>query len=136
MKPSSLMLAAACIALLVVTGHAQEQERQRGFTANEVMKGCRASVAGPTSGDATISYWRGVCVGTVHSLTMMAEALTLAGASKFPVCPPRRQGQTDWTIGQSVRVVAKYIDDRPNRLHESFSKLAIEALAEAWPCKG
>jgi hypothetical protein len=41
MKQSSLMLAAACIAILPVTGHAQPKP----FSANEVMKGCRAITA-------------------------------------------------------------------------------------------
>jgi Rap1a immunity proteins len=39
------------------------------------------------------------------------------------------------TIGQMVRVVVKYIDQRPERLHEQFTVLAYEALKAAWPCK-
>ena len=35
---------------------------------------------------------------------------------------------------QMVRVVVKYIDDRPERQHENFKVLAIEALGAAWPC--
>jgi hypothetical protein len=37
--------------------------------------------------------------------------------------------------GQSIRVVVKYIDDRPERQHEDFMALALEALRAAWPCK-
>jgi hypothetical protein len=39
------------------------------------------------------------------------------------------------TNNQAVRVVVKYIDDRPARLHENFKALAEEALMAAWPCK-
>jgi hypothetical protein len=34
-----------------------------------------------------------------------------------------------------VLVVVKYIDERPERMHERFTKLAYEALKAAWPCK-
>jgi hypothetical protein len=47
------------------------------------------------------------------------------------VCMP--EGQT--TVAQQVRIVAAYIDARPNRLHEDFRVLALEALKDAWPCK-
>lgn len=40
------------------------------------------------------------------------------------------------TVNQQVRVVVAYIDARPNRLHEDFRILALEALKDAWPCKG
>ena len=39
------------------------------------------------------------------------------------------------TFGQSVAVVVKYIQERPERMHEDFGKLALEALIAAWPCK-
>jgi hypothetical protein len=39
------------------------------------------------------------------------------------------------TVGQTVAVVIKYIEARPERMHEDFGKLAYEALTAAWPCK-
>jgi Rap1a immunity proteins len=39
------------------------------------------------------------------------------------------------TTVQSVAVVVKYIEARPQRMHEPFGKLALEALTAAWPCK-
>jgi hypothetical protein len=38
------------------------------------------------------------------------------------------------TIGAVARMVVKYIDDRPTRMHEDFRELALEALKTAWPC--
>jgi hypothetical protein len=32
-------------------------------------------------------------------------------------------------------VVLAYIQRRPQRMHEDFQDLAIEAFHEAWPCK-
>jgi Rap1a immunity proteins len=114
---AATMLLAACVALLVVTGHAQEEEKRRGFSADEVMKGCQATVAATPSEDIDARFWRGFCLGTVNA------------ASALKACPPK-----DTTIGQRKLVVTKYIDARPNRLHESFLYLAVEALEEAWPC--
>jgi hypothetical protein len=39
------------------------------------------------------------------------------------------------TNDQLVRVVVAYIDARPERMHESFAVVALEALQAAWPCK-
>jgi hypothetical protein len=35
------------------------------------------------------------------------------------------------TTGQAVAVVVKYIETRPERMHEDFGKLAIEGLKAA-----
>jgi hypothetical protein len=39
------------------------------------------------------------------------------------------------TNDQAVAVVIKYIEARPERMHEPFGMLALEALTAAWPCK-
>jgi Rap1a immunity proteins len=39
------------------------------------------------------------------------------------------------THNQSIAVVIKYIEARPERIHEPFVVLALEALIAAWPCK-
>ena len=39
------------------------------------------------------------------------------------------------TVNQGLRVVVRYIEARPQRMHESFAFLAIEALHNAWPCR-
>jgi hypothetical protein len=130
MKPSSLMLAAACIAILPVTINAQDGPSP--YSANEVMKGCRAFIAKTKwereASDAFFdAFIRGICVGTVSTLAVAAASLERAAG----VCMP--EGQT--TVAQQVRIVAAYIDARPNRLHEDFRVLALEALKDAWPCK-
>src|SRR4051794_16854802 len=45
-------------------------------------------------------------------------------------CPPKRV-----TSEQVVRVVVAYIERRPQRMHENFKELALEALRDAWPCR-
>ena len=112
---SRLMLAAACIAALPVTGHAQDLDRD---SANYVMKGCRAFLA-KANRDA---FLRGVCAGTVHAIAGIAWDSEL--------CMP-----TAVTVEQEIQVVVAYIDARPDRLHQDFRNLTLEALKEAWPCK-
>jgi hypothetical protein len=56
----------------------------------------------------------------------LLEALDYDGVQ----CRPR-----EIALGQLVRVVLKYIDIRPERMHEDFRVLAIEAMKTAWPCK-
>ncbi len=38
-------------------------------------------------------------------------------------------------MGQTVRVVVKYLENHPERLHEHVPLLINEALKEAFPCK-
>lgn len=87
-------------------------------TANEAMEGCRFFLTDP--GHATMKQInaQGYCRGAV-------EALIVAN-----YCPP-----DGVTIGQAVRVVVQYVDDRPSRSNEAFAVLAGEALQVAWPCK-
>lgn len=47
-----------------------------------------------------------------------------------PACIPRSA-----TMGELARVVVKFLNDHPNKLHESYRFLAILALADGYPCK-
>jgi hypothetical protein len=66
---------------------------------------------------------QGLCAGFVYGFGQ-------AMAAGEHICPPKGV-----TTGQSVAVVVKYIEARPERMHESFGKLVLEALIVAWPCK-
>jgi len=37
--------------------------------------------------------------------------------------------------GQIIKVVRKYIDEHPEKLHELYGKLIVEALNESFPCQ-
>ena len=87
-------------------------------TANFVMPGCREAEINRTE---DIAYKRGLCMGIVSAI---------GGADLvLGMCRP-----ANVTNFQMIRVVVKYIDDRPERQHENFRVLAIEALRAAWPC--
>lgn len=88
-------------------------------SATWVMPGCRTYV-NDASWNGT-EFKAGVCTGIVRGIFFMDAGGT---------CAPEAVTQD-----QMVRVVAQYIDARPSRQHESFSKLAVEALRAAWPCR-
>jgi hypothetical protein len=85
------------------------------LSASSNIVGCRNYVASSTEE----LFLQGYCVGAIRALVEFA-----AGA-----CAPKAA-----TNMQAARIVIQYIDARRARLHESFNKLAAEALRSAWPC--
>lgn len=106
----------ALIAAVALDGGAALAE-PAADSANYIMPGCRSFIA--KTGENL--FLNGLCVGMID---------VLSTSSDLGVCHP-----ADATTGQSVRVVVKYIDDRPARLNEVFKRMALEALQVAWPCK-
>jgi Rap1a immunity proteins len=86
-------------------------------SANEAMEGCRFFLTDTGRGTLKQINEQGFCRGAVEALL----------ATNY--CPPENV-----TIGQAVRVVVQYIDNRPARLNEPFAILVSEALKQAWPC--
>jgi len=92
MKLSRVMLAAACVAMLTTTGHAQQPD-----SANYVMRGCRPAVERNNHSEILL---QGMCMGAVKAIAELDAG----------VCSPRGS-----TSGQAIRVVIAYIDARPAR---------------------
>ena len=83
--------------------------------------------------DPTDSFLAGICEGTIDGLAYEASMLKLSSAPAPHAevfCVPK-----ETKIDQQIRVVVKYIEARPERMHERFALLAPLALIEAWPCK-
>jgi hypothetical protein len=89
-------------------------------SGNYIMPGCRVVLEPDPPRDMDTRFLSTQCRAIV-------DRLIYASSSK--VCPPEDARE------QSVRVVVKYIDSRPARMHENFMALALEALQAAWPCK-
>jgi hypothetical protein len=71
------------------------------------------AITGPAN-----EFEQGVCLGMIISVEAVSG-----------VCAPLSA-----TKQQGTRVVVAYIQARPARMHESFLKLALEAMKAAWPC--
>src|SRR5262245_9821248 len=92
-------------------------------SANYMLRYCQAFL----NDQGTLTYRLGQCVGIVDGIYFLARRLPLEDRG----CPPN-----DWIpLGQLVRVVVAYIEARPQRMHENFKELAVEAIHNAWPCK-
>jgi Rap1a immunity proteins len=71
---------------------------------------------------------QGMCVGIVDAIDFVLSEFP-PDEKEFSSCPP-----TDVTLKQALEAVIKYIDARPERTHENFKTLAIDAIHDAWPC--
>ena len=90
-------------------------------SANLTMQGCR-----PVSDDKSSRY---IFVDYVIMQTTCTAQIDAIVDTSDKVCSPDKS-----THMQAQQVVMSYIDQRPARLHERFTKLALEALVAAWPC--
>jgi len=78
--------------------------------------------------DANSVAFGNFCSGVVHGLAFVGP--TLLPEMKF-CAPPTSDAN------QLIRVVLQYVDAQPQRMHEDFRQLALEAFRNAWPgpCK-
>jgi hypothetical protein len=111
---------AVAILLLALTVPASAQDTSVQRSANEMLSGCKGFLDDNMTGVSM--FYKGRCVGFLAGLVY--------GVGGEDFCLPKGA-----TTGQAVAVVIKYIEARPERLHEPFGKLALEALTEAWPLK-
>jgi hypothetical protein len=110
---------AVAILLVALTMPASAQDSN---SANFFLPGCKGWLDEKNPFDPSEALSQGLCAGFVGGL--------LFGIGGNYFCPPDRV-----TRNQAVAVVVKYIEARPERMHEPFGLLAAEALIAAWPCK-
>jgi hypothetical protein len=96
-------------------------------SGNSLLKACNTYLSGIDKGtqlqQLISSHSVGWCAGLVIGVS---QSLYYTGK----VCTP-----TMATQGQGVRVVVKYLEEHPDRLHEDGPILASDALIDAWPCE-
>jgi len=90
--------------------------------AVSMLPACKAFIADDAPRDIYVLFEAGRCIGLIQGL---GYAPRLVG-----VCPP-----AEVTYAQRARVAVTYIEARPERMHEDFRVLAVEAMKIAWPCK-
>lgn len=89
-----------------------------GPYGSDILPACKAMAAG----DGDKMFDQGQCYATVSTLISVGEHMK-------DICAPK-----DATVGQGVEFVIKYLEANQPRLGEQFTKLAVEALTQAWPC--
>jgi Rap1a immunity proteins len=109
---------AAVLAVLTLDGTALAQVPLDVESADYVVLGCRELI----SQSIRHTELQRECASTVRTLIYVAMSRG--------ICPPDGA-----TVGQAVRTIVAYIDQRPERMQEQFEPLALEALQMAWPCR-
>jgi hypothetical protein len=110
------ILSGAVMALTITTAWAAEGDLS-ALSANNWLPLCKGYLAGGDNKRDLMS--QGYCAGAVYGIAF-------EGCARVP---------NDVTLEQMVRVVVRYVEARPQRMHEPFVLLAHEALIDAWPCK-
>jgi hypothetical protein len=102
-------------------------------TGSDLLKQCAQAIKGMdgvtdqnpvTYGDA------GRCMGLIDGFAGAAAFYEGRPGAPGAICFPAEGA----TIGQSVRIVDKYLQSHPEQLHESSTVLIFGAFLEAYPC--
>src|SRR5882724_6127827 len=77
----------------------------------------------------------GLCIGLVWGMLDLNRAYTVYQATnpnnRLLFCLPVNDGITP---SQGMRIILRYLQTHPERLHQNGSVLAVQALREAFPC--
>jgi len=82
------------------------------LSADRMLPAYTAFIRDRAPGDVDGVFAAGRCIGLMQGLGFESRL--------FGVCPPDE---------------VTYVEARPERMHEDFRVLAVEAMQKAWPCK-
>ena len=119
------IICSALTALTITTAGAEEVHYTK--SATYVLPSCKLVSAERRQWTHEEAYAVGYCTGAIEALFLLAE-----DARDTPICI---DAPKTITPVQAAQVVIRYIEARPERMHEAFNVLALEALYMAWPCK-
>jgi hypothetical protein len=103
---------------------------QQDFSSGKYyLAACKGFMTSTSVDSAREARDEGACFGAVQTLTILRGFLREFLPARYRFCMPEGA-----TTGEAIRLIVSYMESRPERLHEQFVLLAIEALAEAWPC--
>ena len=92
-------------------------------SANFILPHCRAAQLL----DKPPGFMSGLCAGIVDALVGVSSVLPQG----MWFCPPPDSTNAQQ---QQQQVIVLYAEKHPERLHENFKHLVVDALREAWPC--
>jgi Rap1a immunity proteins len=110
-----LALAGLVLFGITVSLHAQTLEP----TGNVLLPSCKAFIDGKPYIEGQPNH--SACFGMILGIGDLQPRI---------FCPPPNVTSTEW-----AKVIVAYMEARPERLHEDFKTLALDALQDAWPCR-
>lgn len=81
-------------------------------------------------GSATSAFSAGVCMGYVAGFDDLSAVYSYFEDDPRTFCVP-----TEVSREQLIRVLVKYLQDNPARLHENRAILLNDAISDAFPCE-
>src|SRR5262245_21158939 len=113
-------------ALILSASEAAAQLPTGDTSANAIFRGCKALVEDRATN--TQMYGLGnMCAGIVLGLASVGQHLSPA---EWQSCAPATSD-----VRQLAGVFVSYIEKHPDRMHEDFRRLTLQAFHDAWPCK-
>lgn len=95
---------------------------------NELLKWCKN--ASSDNAEVRGSFTAGFCLGTMQTVGELLPFVNEGLDSVHKVCPP-----SAITNGQAAKIIVKYLQQNPEKLHLNGTALTIMALQNAYPCK-
>lgn len=128
----------SCSVLLMLLALGQPVAAETVFRGdgNDLLRDCTFARAAQTEplGTQSDALLAGRCFGMVRGIVSFRELIfpyMEGNGFTKPVCFPE-QGIA---VEQAVRVVLKYLNDHPEKLHMDDAILVAVALADAFPCR-
>jgi hypothetical protein len=121
----AFIISTSLVLALTQVGLAEGEENPG--SANHFMPGCRAAIAHDMN-ESGVQV--GACIGFIGGVVWGVNIQSRALHAPRPFCIPDGVQGGD----QLIRVVVKYIDQRPEVMHRPFAELVYLALKEVWPC--
>src|SRR5262245_52578344 len=115
------------IAMALVVGRFASAQEDKD-SANYMLRYCRAAANNEPLTRSADAAMAGMCVGIIDGIALMMSDFSPEEKQKSS-CPSSKV-----KLEQIVRAVITYIGARPERMHENFKTLVIEAIHETWPC--
>ncbi len=113
--------------LILTTGSVQGET-----TALEMVSACRGVASAPIQGNQVWfarDYPSGLCWGAFATIQDLSTVQLTDGTAMLGSCPPVPSNRVEL-----IKVFLKYADDHPEKLHNSFAAVFLEALFQAYPC--
>ena len=102
-------------------------------TGEQMEENCKKLAASDTSPGGA-AFDAGHCAGFIEGVINTQQFLEVADQNHAKGFPQRFCLPENVTNDQTLKVFLKFLNDHPERLHESAVVLLIESLAQAFPC--
>lgn len=108
------------LAVAVLMVSASPVRSQDSSSGNGMLQPCKEAL------QKKPGVMQGYCVGTVAAVLYFAQAFE----SQLRYCRPNAAGNE-----QGLRVLVRYLETNPDKLHLDIRILTLQAFHQAWPCK-